>query len=930
MPSSAVTRLSSLALILVTGSSTLAQPIVVTVKPTGGAEASFGPAFASGANFSIDLGAVAAAYPGGFDYIRVDDTTNGAAVDIGAITLSRTGSAPVPTEVRLLVADPSGSSISFPDSFTGFIEVSSRDWGGLSVDQSVPTSTRIILAGAVARDITGPVTCGQVFTLQALAGNIGGDVSANWPDGRGNDDGDDPDPSNGVFLDSAIQDIRAKSTTGRIIAGQSALPDPQDSPPNCSIRSVRVGVGFDATSNGIRGDILAYGGHIRHIESTGHVGLSTAPVNIHAGYGLRELFCTATVSGQIAVRDLHCDMRVNIRPPLSGLDFDGFLRQVRVSGDVTGAINATVMRPRPGSGLGGFGQSDPGGSTYGLFVGGNVDADITFGQGALVTSLVAESFTSPIIMDTYLRGRVVARSGMIASISVGADPHPTGTCLAHGFLGSERPPDWDTTDYYPGPDDPPRDEPMPVIRAPHILHADISRMLIVCEKFPPMIESPQIDELRIGSMHDGSMVWSGERTCIPPATWCGPEPAEQGTYASISDAQIGSVFGAYTTFEPRYRTALFVLGFDRFDVTDTMTGEFHLDDLEPQEHLRIGCALGAQVSTTPGVVTIRQAGELRGQVSINSLAHAPDTICQGWAAGWNGIVQLPTINPTIQMWSLFPPSSLDVAPHYDRLSGDLGGGAVGEFPASLHHRDCDPPHPNPDPVNPPDTTPVPRMSAAEFCHRTASVIECTHSSIQPKNVRLTFRDYVSGETAALPVEVRSLTNPTADYSMLVVATFEEEYPGGPSRTLVIHGDPAYELEFVPDTYVVTPRLDSPDRLLCDRLLTSVPMPVADFAYTFELYRDCNHNGVDDVVDRQNGWPDANDDGILDCCQGVPFCNPDYNDDGNTDQDDVAYLLNVIGGGSNPSGRDPDFNRDGNVDQDDYYALIATIAGGPCP
>jgi hypothetical protein len=60
------------------------------------------------------------------------------------------------------------------------------------------------------------------------------------------------------------------------------------------------------------------------------------------------------------------------------------------------------------------------------------------------------------------------------------------------------------------------------------------------------------------------------------------------------------------------------------------------------------------------------------------------------------------------------------------------------------------------------------------------------------------------------------------------------------------------------------------------------------------------------------------------------CNPDYNDDGNIDQDDVAYLVNVIAGGPNPTGRDPDFNGDGNVDQEDYIALVNVVAGGPCP
>ncbi|MCE7973311.1 MAG: hypothetical protein DYG92_03150 [Leptolyngbya sp. PLA1] len=60
------------------------------------------------------------------------------------------------------------------------------------------------------------------------------------------------------------------------------------------------------------------------------------------------------------------------------------------------------------------------------------------------------------------------------------------------------------------------------------------------------------------------------------------------------------------------------------------------------------------------------------------------------------------------------------------------------------------------------------------------------------------------------------------------------------------------------------------------------------------------------------------------------CDPDFNQDGNSDQDDVQYLTNVVAGGENPTGRDPDFNQDGNVDQDDVQALINVVAGGECP
>jgi len=64
--------------------------------------------------------------------------------------------------------------------------------------------------------------------------------------------------------------------------------------------------------------------------------------------------------------------------------------------------------------------------------------------------------------------------------------------------------------------------------------------------------------------------------------------------------------------------------------------------------------------------------------------------------------------------------------------------------------------------------------------------------------------------------------------------------------------------------------------------------------------------------------------------GAPACDPDANQDGNVDQGDVDYLINVVAGGENPTNFDPDFNRDGNVDQGDVDAIIDVIAGGACP
>lgn len=64
--------------------------------------------------------------------------------------------------------------------------------------------------------------------------------------------------------------------------------------------------------------------------------------------------------------------------------------------------------------------------------------------------------------------------------------------------------------------------------------------------------------------------------------------------------------------------------------------------------------------------------------------------------------------------------------------------------------------------------------------------------------------------------------------------------------------------------------------------------------------------------------------------GGPGCEPDLNVDGKVDSADIAYLINLIAGGDNPTAADPDFNQDGNADQTDIDSLIGVVAGAACP
>ncbi|MDX2130740.1 MAG: hypothetical protein SFY69_01650 [Planctomycetota bacterium] len=100
-----------------------------------------------------------------------------------------------------------------------------------------------------------------------------------------------------------------------------------------------------------------------------------------------------------------------------------------------------------------------------------------------------------------------------------------------------------------------------------------------------------------------------------------------------------------------------------------------------------------------------------------------------------------------------------------------------------------------------------------------------------------------------------------------------------------------------------------------------------FGAFFPQASDCNANGTDDACDVLAGTStDADGDGVPDECR----CDPDFNADGNADQDDVACLAQVVAGDATCSASEPDFNRDGNVDQDDVDGLLQAVAGSGCP
>ncbi len=92
-------------------------------------------------------------------------------------------------------------------------------------------------------------------------------------------------------------------------------------------------------------------------------------------------------------------------------------------------------------------------------------------------------------------------------------------------------------------------------------------------------------------------------------------------------------------------------------------------------------------------------------------------------------------------------------------------------------------------------------------------------------------------------------------------------------------------------------------------------------------RDCNSNGVTDLIDILNGAPDANNNGIPDSCE--PTCASDVNGDGNVNVTDLLAVIGTWGGcPAVPSPCVGDINGDQQVNVTDLLAVIG--AWGACP
>ncbi len=648
--------------------------------------------------------------------------------NIGRVTI--TGE--LASEASLFVAvvgaseDPTSLSSSGED-----LDPACVNFGGLLITDSATrgkTRASISVTGAIEHRGSDPaapdVEVNQIVRVQSdneINGNIHAVATG---------------PFVGSFIDAVGQIRAGKSVAGNIIAVGG------------DIFAVRVlDPGTPASGEAITGDIICQRGTIRTIFSTRPIGTPTDQVKIWAADGIDQVRIVDESALTVPLdRNLYVDVRSGTSPSLNesplGPEQDGSLRLLETGGDLNGIVRATNLATS-------YMQN----AHFGTLVRGDINAPITVDYMQNYADIVGRSITQPIIIGRQLKGSIVAYgrpdpqnpndpAGTIASIRIGLDAPPgpdvfgTGApaepyananananfqrgCI--GVSGGARAPhNIDPADYpytiapnnpwfYPGSGDGGTLDS--VIRAEvRIESLETASMSLnhttggKCSR--PRIEAPEIGTLRVHGAMETGVVWSGQLDFV------NGEVADdiENNYASIGALRIGCVAP---------QSDLWFQNCSLATIDANLGGEMHLRKLSTLEKIVIGGRLGTMGDICDPIglswcasdeqsprgrrtfagetVSAERAGifmldqqSLAGQIVIN----ANNTLTTG---GWEGrvVVGADQLPPPVTAISLDPhaaPDSLDIAPHYERFSDDLGGGAVDLAPFHLYQTDCFPPH----------------------------------------------------------------------------------------------------------------------------------------------------------------------------------------------------------------------------------------------
>jgi len=364
---------------------------------------------------------------------------------------------------------------------------------------------------------------------------------------------------------------------------------------------------------GIRGDIMALGGKIGAIYSTGDIDSKNPShlMRIHAMQNIDEIRAAPEQSTlqfePVVQRNLIADIQAGINwtlvpdptdPTVFQPDNNAAIQNINIGGDIEGSIKA--------KNLSFFGN----GFRSGIIAGGTIAAAIDIECNVEQVDIIAATFTAAggIKVGVRLEGSIVATSpgGRIPFVDVGhgssADANAFAQTWVRGFCGNERRPFSPTAtepenlfnydDWY---------IPFPcttggcidtVIRADSIGEVRLVAMTVkfadvsgpggdLAKPFPPRIESPVIDRLEVTDLRNG-IIWSGnldlQVTDVEERT-----DEVDDNFATIASLDIGCV---------GYGGSLWLDGTNDINIASDMLGKVRMPGLTSGKTIRIGGRLG--------------------------------------------------------------------------------------------------------------------------------------------------------------------------------------------------------------------------------------------------------------------------------------------------------------------------------------------------
>lgn len=316
-----------------------------------------------------------------------------------------------------------------------------------------------------------------------------------------------------------------------------------------------------------------------------------------------------------------------------------------------------------------------------------------------------------------------------------------------------------------------------------------------------------------------------------------------------------------------------------------------------------------------GSVTCTESASLEGQIIVNA---------NNSGASWTGPV---TVGSVVLDDGASTPNT---APHYERLSSTLGGGAVGKALFSIHEEDCLP-HSN-------GYRLLEDFTAGQPIYVTFYG-PLTLDDPEDPAVEILFHTPYRGYGMANPTEFAqnwSIATPLFDVS--IDTTNPRRLKIIPNSTMSMK---------LPGEY----RLAPTSNLRCANVVGEPPVEPA--LYWFWLALDCDNDNdasEDDFLDPIEGCNkaiDCNCNLIADCCDiredhipGDPDtcqfdgnvcnnCDCDFNNSGGMNSQDFFDFVNCFFGAGCPPGEDADFNNDNVVNSQDFFDFL-TCFFAPCP